>query len=211
MKHVIVDAWSFYFFNVIIGFFVVRLILGQHLNYSHLINIDSNPDNFSVSDDDDHTASNQTENISIEKTNNNGGLNSSLKISSRRINSDTSNSSNDSCLTQSDVSLNSSCLKSEKDMTRPYMSQISPEYINRRRESTEVSQYTKTCSIPLRSITPIPKHIISQSYEEIERSATPYIPGGPRQKCVSLTRRGGQCRNAALLGTELCRVHSFTY
>lgn len=204
-------------FPLIIGSIVIRFIFRQNLNNGNFLNGFINKKNANKIVEQDADVDEEEDDVHIsgaDKIIGNGESNRT----SHRINSDTSHSSNESILTQSDLSsLNSTTtttFKSEHDMRRSYL-QMSPEYISNRRTSSEINTTFAKPIISLRSITPIPRHVLSQTqstpYEEVERSGTPYIPGGARQKCIGTTRRGDQCRNAATIGSETCRMHSFTY
>lgn len=62
-----------------------------------------------------------------------------------------------------------------------------------------------------RPMTPTIQRILRESISEApERPATPFKSGMTgRSQCMSKTMKGVQCRNAAVIGCQKCRIHNY--
>lgn len=71
-----------------------------------------------------------------------------------------------------------------------------------------ISTPTFSPSTLSRPMIPAVRRIISESSSQPDRSATPFQAGmAGRVKCQSLTQKGLQCKNAAVVGSDKCRIH----
>ncbi|CAO1383142.1 unnamed protein product [Diamesa serratosioi] len=77
-------------------------------------------------------------------------------------------------------------------------------------DNRPVTPYIERTSTPFeRPLTPAMRRVMSESLPT-PRSGTPFTSGmNDRVQCQSLTAKGAQCRNAAVLGFTKCRVHNY--
>lgn len=77
-------------------------------------------------------------------------------------------------------------------------------------DNRPVTPYIERSSTPFeRPLTPAMRRVMSESLPT-PRSGTPFTSGmNDRTQCQSLTAKGAQCRNAAVMGFLKCRVHNF--
>jgi hypothetical protein len=87
------------------------------------------------------------------------------------------------------------------------------------KEAQEIQKTLTTPKQPVRADTPMntsrpmtPAMIRVMSTEGVSpdnRSATPFQPNSGRVQCQATTVKGLQCRNAAIVGQNKCRVHNY--
>lgn len=87
--------------------------------------------------------------------------------------------------------------------------EISSFLSNGNRSGSSTSSRAAT-PMPSRPMTPDMRRVLRDSLPTSfqDRPATPFVQQAGRVQCLGTTMKGQQCRNAAVAGTDKCRMHN---